>query len=456
MTPARARFTEGSVLSHIIAAASTSALSLLAMFLVDILTLVYVSRLDDQVALAAVGLAKTLTFINGAFVSAVVIAAGAVLSERIGKHAGKALARWVSHLLIMVLCVSAAVAALEWLFVVYGVQRLGADPESHGTARHFIASVLPVSVLIAAMQMCAQMLRAQGHVRMALAVLLSGAATLALADPLFIFVFGLGLDGAALSYLLSALVSLAVGLVLVKRHIGLSGTVKLKRLKLHVGVTLPIALPAMLGNLAMPVGITCLMIVLTGLGASALAGMAVIDRVLQFAFCVFFALPSALVPVLAQNLGAGRDDRAHTVIKVIRRLVVLYGLSIWLLLVVFGPYVADYFHLQDSGRAMFQAFCRYGAGLWILYGLDFVAQSMFLTMGRAWWVPALGWLRGTLGSVPFVYAGAYLYGATGAVVGMWCGNAVVAMLAILIASRQARQFFAERRAGQRCQTGACP
>lgn len=444
MTFARARFTEGSVVGHLIATASTSALSLLAVFLVDIFTLIYVSRLDDQVALAAVGLAKMLMFINSAFASGVVTAAGAVLSARIGKHASRALAQWVTHLLLMVLCIAAGVAVIEWLAIAHMGQWLGATAETYQLAGHFIAIVLPCSVLAAAMQMCAQMLRAQGHVRSALAVLLAGAITLAVADPLFIFAFGFGLAGAAISYGLSTVVALAVGLTLVKRHIGLSPVVRFKHLKLHVGLTWPIALPAMLANLAMPVGITYLMLVLTGLGASALAGMAVIDRILQFGYCAFFALPSALVPVLAQNFGAGRDDRVHTAIRVIRRLVVGYGLSVWLLLIVFGPWIADYFHLLDSGRAMFLAFTRIGAGVWILYGLDFVAQSMFLTMSRAWWVPAFGWLRGTLGTVPFVYAGSQWYGASGALVAMWCGNALVALLAIFTAAVQARRFFQAR------------
>ncbi|WP_226502151.1 MATE family efflux transporter [Pseudomonas sp. MWU16-30317] len=444
MTLARARFTQGSVAGHLIETASTSAVSLLAVFLVDIFTLIYVSRLDDQVALAAVGLAKMLMFINSAFASGVVTAAGAVLSARIGKHASRALAQWVTHLLLMVLGVAAGVAVIEWLAVAHLGQWLGADADTYQRARHFIAIVLPCSVLAAAMQLCAQMLRAQGHVRAALLVPLAGAITLALADPLFIFAFGFGLEGAAISYGVSTVVALALGLALVRRHIGVSPAVRFKHLKLHVGLTWPIALPAMLANLAMPVGITYLMLVLTGLGASALAGMAVIDRILQFGYCAFFALPSALVPVLAQNLGAGLDGRVRTAIRVIRRLVVGYGLSIWLLLIVFGPWIADYFHLVDDGRAMFLAFTRFGAGLWILYGLDFVAQSMFLTLSRAWWVPAFGWLRGTLGTVPFVYAGSQWYGASGALVAMWCGNALVALLAILTAAVQARRFFQAR------------
>jgi Na+-driven multidrug efflux pump len=275
-------------------------------------------------------------------------------------------------------------------------------------------------------------------------VLLAGSLTLAVADPLFIFVFNLGVIGAGLSYGLSALVALGVGLALLQRHIGLSARLNLKLLRLHAFRVSRIAVPAMLANLAMPVGITYLMITLARQGASALAGMAVVDRVLQLAYCAFFALPTALVPILAQNLGAGRTDRARQAIAFTGKLVVLYGVALWLALLVAGPGIADYFQLTDTGRGMFLAFSHFGAGLWIIFGLDFVAQSLFLTLGRAWWVPTFGWLRGTLGSIPFVYVGAHGYGGTGALVGMWSGNALVALLAIATAMGVARQYGRQR------------
>ncbi|WP_447764245.1 MATE family efflux transporter [Pseudomonas reinekei] len=444
MTTHGASFTEGPVGRHVLSMVGTGALGLLAVFLVDILTLMYVSMLDDQSLLAAVGLGKTLVFINGAFSTGLVIGAVALLSDRIGKHAGKTLARLASHMLIMAFLLSATLVVVEMVCAEPLARWLGADLAAYQNARHYLWLVVPASLLIAITQMCAQMLRAKGQVRLALNVLLAGAGTLAVADPLFIFGFGMGLEGAGVSFLLSAAVTSVAGLVLVKRHIGLSATINLKLLSLHTRRTLRVALPAMLANLAMPVGITYLMVVLAGLGTSALAGMAVVDRVLQLGYCVFFALPGALVPVLAQNLGAGRDDRVRAILVFTRRLVVLYGVALWLLLDVSGPFIANYFHLTGMGREMFMTFSQFGVGLWIVFGLDFVAQSMFLTMERAWWVPVFGWIRGTLGTLPWVYAGAQGFAGSGAVIGMWTGNALVAIAAIVTASHVSRRFFVQR------------
>lgn len=444
MTTYHARFTEGPVGRHVLSMAGTSAVGLLAVFLVDILTLMYVSMLDDQSLLAAVGLGKTLMFINSAFSSGLVIGAGALLSERIGRHASRALSRLTSHMLIMALVLAGMIVLLEALFAQSLARWLGGNLAVYQNARLYLWTVVPSSILIAATQMCVQMLRAQGQVKRALVVLLTGAGTLAVADPLFIFGFDMGLEGAAVSCLVSATAALVLGLVWVKRYIGMSTQIHVRLLALHTGRTLRVALPAMLGNLAMPVGITYLMVVMAGVGTSALAGMAVVDRILQFGYCVFFALPGALVPVIAQNLGAGRDDRVKAVVVFTRRCVVLYGMALWLCLALAGPWIADHFHLVEAGRALFMAFCQVGAGLWIVFGLDFVAQSMFLTMNRAWWVPVFGWVRGTLGTLPFVYVGVRFFGGSGAVIGMCTGNALVALAAIVTASVVSRRFFARR------------
>lgn len=439
-----ARFTDGSVAHHVLGMTSTSALSLLSVFLVDILTLTYVSQLHYPLWIAAVGLGKTLGLLNGAMVSGVVIAATAVLSERVGRQGGKRQERLVLHMLLMAVMVAAAVAGLEFLCLAPLNRWLSVDLSGSEGARLFIGLSLIATMPGAMLQMCVQLLRAQGYGREALMALLAGAVILALTDPLFIFVLKGGVIGAGLSNLLSACVGAGVGLLFLQRHLGIARRPAIRVLGLHIRPVARIALPAVLGNLAMPVGLVYLTATLAGLGVSALAGMAVVDRVLQLGYCAFFALPGALVPILAQNLGAGRLDRARQAAIFTAKLVLLYGGVLWFALAMAGPAIADFFELADMGRSMFLAFSGFGAGLWIIFGLDFVAQSLFLTLGRAWWVPAFGWLRGTLGSIPFVYTGAHWHGGTGALVGMWSGNALVALLAIATAVSAAQRYSRQR------------
>lgn len=426
---------------HVLVMTSTSAVSLFAVFLVDILTLVYVSMLHEPLLIAAVGVAKVLIFANTALVSGLIIAAASVLSTRIGRDGTGALGGQTFSLLLLVIAISCGAAALQLAFVEPLTHLLGADQTMYLAARDFILLALPATVLQAAMQMSAQILRAAGHSARALGVVLCGAATLAVADPLLIFVLDLKLWGAGLAYALSAIVSMALGLFWVRRHVGLSWGIDFRDLRAHVAQTMRVGFPAMVANMAMPVAIAYLVSTVASFGVEALAGMTVADRVTQFAYCVFFAIPGALAPVLGQNIGAGLPGRALEAVKFSRRVLVGYGLVVWCLMCLLQGVIADFYQLSGEGRALFEAFCLYGGLLWAVISLDFIALAVFLTMGRPWLVAVFAWLRVTVGTFPFVWAGAHWFGSAGALLGMLTGNALIAVASTLAASLAARRFF---------------
>ncbi|MCF5705716.1 hypothetical protein GIV19_00255 [Pseudomonas syringae] len=444
MAAASATFTEGSIARHVRVTASTSALSLFAVFLVDILTLVYVSMLHDPVLLAAVGIAKVMMFVNLSLASGFIIAATAVLSARIGHRMSKSVARLCASLMLMILVVAGFAAALQLALSVPITHWLGAEAAVYDAARGFIWLALPATVLQAVMQLSAQMLRTVGDNRRALGVVLSGAATLAVADPVFIFGLGLGLEGAGLAFAVSGCVSACVGVYWVRRRMGLSFSRNLKLLRIHASSTFRLALPAMAANLATPIGLAYLVATLATFGTSALAAMSVMDRVLQFSYCAFFALPGALAPILGQNIGAQRDDRVRSAIVFTRKLVVGYGLAVWLVLLLGSAAIADLYQLEGEARTVFLNYCRLGGGLWVIIGLDFVAIAVFMTMNRSWLVAVFAWLRATVGTVPFVYAGAHWFGGIGVLPSMFAGNAMIALVSIVTASLTAKRFFTSR------------
>lgn len=72
---------------------------------------------------------------------------------------------------------------------------------------------------------------------------------------------------------------------------------------------LGLAVPAVLTNIATPVGSALITREVAQFGTEAVAGMAVIGRLTPLAFAVVFALSGAIGPIVGQNHGAGRPDR---------------------------------------------------------------------------------------------------------------------------------------------------
>lgn len=426
-------FIQGSIPQHVLVMSLTSGLALLAIFLTDILTLTYIAMLHDEALLAAVGIAKTLALFNASLVTGIVVAAGTMISRRVGQGACASLPALVNHMLILATLASALVAFIQWLYLGFFAGLLGANAPTSTVARQFIAMTLLASPLMTITQAATQALRSCGHSGRALAVALAAALCLAVIDPLLIFMLGLKLWGAGLSCLIAAAVGALLGLQQLHRHVGLSAKVRWRLLRLYASRINRIALPFTLASLAMPLALTYSMAQLATFGVSVIAGMALMDRVLQIAYCLYFALPGALVPILAQNLGAGDGLRVQATLRCACKLVLGHGLAVWALLLLASAWLGPLFGLSGPGQHLVQQLCRFGPGLWLLIGLDFVAISLFISRGRVWWVPAYAWLRATLGSVPFVWAGAQAFGASGVMLGLWSGNALVALISITTA-----------------------
>lgn len=443
MTSNNAVFTEGSLLRHMVIMTCTSATSLLSIFLVDILTVVYIAMLRDDALLAAIAVAKTLMFFITSMVLGVAVAAGTVVSKRLGAGKPQRARQLASTGLLLAVVVAVVGAAIQLLFLDAAVHLLGADGNAFAAARSYLWITLPATVLMAVGQMCAQLLRTAGLSRQAMWIMLAATAAVAVADPVLIFLFDLGLDGAGYAYVLSCTITASVGGYYVHRVARLTSRLEPVQLWADIGHICRIAVPSVFGNLATPVGMAYLMATVAQFGSQALAGIAVVDRVIQFAFCVFFVLPGALSPVLAQNLGALNKARAAQAIRLTYWLVLGYGAGISLLLAVSAGLMERLFHVEGEGLLILQAFCRFGGVLWTVIGLQFIATSVFITTGRALYVTVFGWLRASLGTVPFVWYGAHTLGSSGALLGQLLGNALVALVACLMAMVVLRNALTE-------------
>ncbi|GAO94561.1 MATE efflux family protein [Pseudomonas syringae pv. actinidiae] len=361
------------------------------------------------------------------------MAVSTAVSRSLGSAAPDQARRLASSGLLLGIFATVCGAAIELVVLDPAIRMLGGEGNSFTAAREYLWLTLPASVLVAVELLCVQILRSAGFGKQAMWILLTSTAAVAIADPLLIVVFDLGLVGAGIAYLISSLVSACLGFYYVHRVARLTSGVSLTHLSGDISTISRTAVPAVIGNLATPVGMAYVMAAMAPFGSQALAAIGVIDRVIQVAFCVVFALPGALIPILGQNLGAMNTTRVSHAVKATYGLLICYGAATSLLLILLAEPLARLFHVSGEGLIVFSAFCRWGGFLWTLIGLQFIATSIFLSMGRPMYVTLFGWLRASLGTVPFVWYGAQAFGSVGVMLGQLLGNTVVAFCACWLA-----------------------
>lgn len=419
-----AKFVTGSTMRHVIVMTLTGSIGLVAIFIVDALNLFYISMLGVKELAAAIGFASTLLFFTISLAIGFTIACGALVSRSLGRgdRAGAA-AMGGASLVFMGLSTVLLVLVL-WPFLRELTALLGATGETLELAVRFMKIVLPSLPIMALGMCCTGILRGVGDARRAMYVTLGGGIAAAILDPLFIFGLDLGLDGAAIATVLSRLVLLSIGLYgahYVHRLIRLPDAARLTE---AVRPFFAIALPAALTQIATPVGNAFVTAEMASFGDDAVAGWAIVGRLVPVGFGVIFALSGAVGPILGQNYGARKYDRIVQTMRDALKFTVVYVLVFWALLAIFAEPIASLFGATGVARDVIVFFCHFGAGSFLFNGAIFVSSAAFNNLGFPTYSTVFNWGRSTLGVIPFVWIGAELYGANG-VIGGWALGAVV-------------------------------
>lgn len=415
------RFLSGSTLGHVTSMTAAGSVGLLALFAVDVLNLFYIARLGRPELTAAAGYAATLLFFLTSLSIGLAIAATALTSRALG--AGQTpQARQMAGASLGYMALSMAVCALLMAPVVpWMLQALGAQGEAARAAERFMWIVLPSAPLLGLAMGLGALLRAAGDARRAMGVTLCGAVVVACLDPLFILTLGWGLDGAAVVTLLARGAMVVFGLhALVRRH-HLWAWPTRQTLQQHWKPYMAIGLPAVLTQLATPVGNAMVTAVMAPFGDAAVAAWAVIVRIIPLAFVALFALSGAVGPIMGQNLGAQRHDRLRSTLDDSLKLVVVYVLAVWLLLALGRGWIAQAFGATGQAAELIEFFCLFVAGSYLFNGALFVANAAFNNLGFAFYSTALNWGRATLGVAPFIALGGQWHGALGVLAGYGLG-----------------------------------
>lgn len=146
-------------------------------------------------------------------------------------------------------------------------------------------------------------------------------------DYLFIGVMRLGPAGAALGTTLSQTISVVVSLgIILKRKTGL--TLKKKHFsprKNMIGSLLKIGLPVAFQDGFIQISFIVITVIANSRGINDAAAVGIVEKIISFLFLVPSSMLSAVSTLAAQNIGAGRDDRAVQTLRYAIILAVSFG-----------------------------------------------------------------------------------------------------------------------------------
>jgi len=432
MTDQTAKFVQGSTMRHILVMSGTGSIGLMALFLVDLLDMMFISMLGQVELAAAVGFAGTLIFFATSVCIGLAISMGALVSRAIGAKQRDKARQIAASTLTVAFLISVIISAVMFAYIPELLAAIGAQGYAAERAEAYLSILLPSSPVIALAMVAGSGLRAAGDAKRSMWATLSGGIVNAILDPLFIFGFDWNVEGAALASVVARFTVLFFSLYpLIKVH-NLVAMPRIGNIKLHVSAILAIAVPAIITNTATPIGNAIVTTNIAQFGENYVAGFAVIGRLMPVAFAVIFALSGAVGPIIGQNFGAERYDRVKETLNNSLLFVTVYCLVVSLILFLIQDLIIAGFSLTGDAAVIVAAFCTYVAVSFVFNGALFVANASFNNLGKPFYSTSLNLGKATLGTLPFVYFGAQWFGALGVIYGQALGSILFGVLGIIV------------------------
>lgn len=437
-----AKFLTGNLFAHVTTMSLTASVGLMALFTVDFVDMLFIAMLGKAELAAAVGYGGAVLFFTTSFGIGMGIAAGALVARALGAGDPALARRRAASALFWGVAFGSLFAAGVFALLRPLAALLGARGATLELTVHFLQILVPSQPLIMVGMIAGAILRAHGDARRAMMATIWGGLVNAALDPVLIFGFGMELTGAALASVAARVVIAATALVPIFRHHGGLSRPGLPELRLDLRPVMAIAGPAILTQLATPVGQAYVTAAMARYGEEAVAGMAIVSRMMPLAFGVIFALSGAVGPIIGQNAGAGLHGRVRAAFDAAMLFAALFIAAVAAVLFLLRAPLADLFRAEGTTRDLVYLFCGPLALAFFFNGAIFVANAALNNLGRPFLSTLVNWGRQTAGTIPFVLAGGAWAGAEGVLIGQAAGGALFGLagwaLALAVIARAGR------------------
>ena len=247
---------------------------------------------------------------------------------------------------------------------------------------------------------------AQGFTTVSMKTVLIGAVLNTILDPIFIFVLGLGVRGAALATILSQ----AVSAVWVLRFLtGRQTKWRIRReyLRPRAAVALPclaLGLSPFIMQSTESLIAVCFNSSLLKYGDDiAVGAMTVLTSIMQFAMMPLQGLTQGAQPIISYNYGARKAQRVRDAFRVLLRSCLIYSMTMWALVQLFPRAFALIFNNSPELVAYTAWALRIYMAASGIFGVQIACQQTFVALGNAKTSLFLAVLRKIILLIPLIY-----------------------------------------------------
>ena len=376
--------------------------------LYNIVDRIYIGRIPEvgDLALTGLGVCMPLILIVSAFAALVSMGGAPRASIFLGKQQEEEAEKIMGASLAFQLLVSTVLTVVLCIWNEDMLLAFGASKNTIGYAAGYMGIYALGTVFVQVTLGMNAFISAQGYAKVSMWTVLIGAVCNIVLDPLFIFVFKMGVRGAALATVLSQ----AVSMLWVLRFLtGERSRIRLRRktLRLDLKTILPcVALglaPFIMQSTESILSVCFNSSLLKYGGDMAVGAMTILTSVMQFAMLPMQGIAQGAQPISSYNFGAGNAQRVKQTFWLLVRCTTLYSLILWALVMLFPGFFAGIFTPKPELIAFTRWALRIYCGALCLMGIQIACQMTFISLGNALSSMVVAIMRKFVLLIPLIY-----------------------------------------------------
>lgn len=304
------KMTEGNLHTLIPKLAIPTILSMLVTSFYNLADTYFVSKISTE-ASAAVGVIFSLMSLIQALGFTIGIGSSTYVSRLLGEKNREQAAKTVSTAFFTALGLGGIFTAIGLLYRNEIVRLLGAIESVHPYAVDYATYIFIGAPFMMGLYVLNNQMRGQGSPILSMIGVLSGGILNIALDPLFIFVFGWGISGAAIATILSQFISFWILLILNNKTKNII-PVRLKTFKPSFKIFKEIlhgGFPSLCRQGLASLSGVALNFAAGPYGAAALSALSIVNRFMHFIYATLIGYGQGFQPVCGFNFGAKRHDR---------------------------------------------------------------------------------------------------------------------------------------------------
>ena len=276
----------------------------------------------------------------------------------------------------------------------------------------------------------------EGAAKTTMCALLTGAVLNIALDPLFIYVFDLGVAGAAIATAISQVVSTCVYLTYIFRkksvfHFRVKDCTYTKETMSEI---FKIGIPTLVFQILTSVSISLINNAAGDYGDSAIAGMGVVTRLISMGSLSVFGFIKGFQPIAGYSYGAKKFDRLREAIKTSILWSTAFCVIFGVILALFPTAIISRFTKGDTEMIRIGAASLRANGISImLFGFYTVYSSLFLALGKGREGFILGACRQGICFIPAILLLPIVWGLNGIMYAQPIADVLSAVITVFIA-----------------------